>query len=164
MPLRVQLVLKYFVLSDELLIFRFDFFKPQSNPLDQSDHLLSRSLLCIAQGIQDSGHLFHDTGGDTVVSPIGLLRRDNIFVFLFAVVFVFEFYRRFGSVVVVVVAAVIVIVIVDVVGVLIVMMAQDIAGVSIAVVFSGRRQRDVRLKTPAELFGLRVRYDFLWVH
>lgn len=76
-------------------------------------------------------------------------------------------HRRLGSVVVVVVAAVIVIVIVDVVGVLIVMvvmMAQDIAGVSIAVEFSGRRQRDVRLKTPAKLFGLRVRYDFLWVH
>lgn len=76
-------------------------------------------------------------------------------------------HRRLGSVVVVVVAAVIVIVIVDVVGVLIVMvvmMAQDIAGVSIAVEFSGRRQRDVRLKTPTKLFGLRVRYDFLWVH
>jgi len=75
-------------------------------------------------------------------------------------------HRRFGSVVVVI-AAVIVIVIVDVVGILIVMvvmMVQDIVGVSIAVVFSGRRQRDVRLKTPAELFGLRVRYDFLWVH
>lgn len=76
-------------------------------------------------------------------------------------------HRRFGSVVVVVIAAVIIIVIVDVGGVLIVMvvmMAQDIAGVSIAVVFSGRRQRDVRLKASTELFGLRVRYDFLWVH
>jgi len=82
-------------------------------------------------------------------------------------------YRRFGSAVVVVIAAVIIInvvvvvVVVDTVGVLVVMvvvMTQEIGGVSVAVMFGGRRQRDVRLKTPAELFRLRVRYDFLRVH
>lgn len=81
-------------------------------------------------------------------------------------------YRRFGSVIVVdivVIAAVIIIVVddVDTIGVLVVMvvmMTQEIGCISVAVKFGGRCQRDVRLKTPAELFRLRVRYDFLRVH
>jgi len=78
--------------------------------------------------------------------------------------------HRFGSVVVVIAAVIIVVIVVIIIVVVVVVdvgdvgslmvmvmvMAQDIGGVSVAVVFGGRRQRDVRLKTPAELFGLRV--------
>jgi len=82
-------------------------------------------------------------------------------------------HRRLGSVVVaavdvvIIVVIVVVVVVVDVVAILMVIvmvMAQQVGGVGVAVEFGGRRQRDVRLKTPAELFGLRVRYDFLRVH
>lgn len=64
-------------------------------------------------------------------------------------------YRLFNHVVIIVVVGVVVVV--DVVMV-------QVIGVAVAVVFGQRRQRDVRLETPAELFGLRVRYDLLRVH
>lgn len=45
------------------------------------------------------------------------------------------------------------------------MVIQVIGGVHRgAAEFGWRRQGDVGLKTPSELFGLRVRYDFLRVH
>lgn len=66
-------------------------------------------------------------------------------------------YRRFGHVVgvIVVIAGVVVVYVVMIRGI----------AVHVTVVWFGRRRQSyVRLKTPPELFGLRVRYDFLRVH